>query len=64
MSILVTGAAGFIGTNLVRNLLSNGEIVIGVDNLRVGIRSAFPVDDSGGEFMDGICVEFAIGICS
>ncbi len=33
MSILVTGAAGFIGTNLVRNLLSNGEIVIGVDNL-------------------------------
>ena len=33
MSILVTGAAGFIGFHVARNLLSRGERVIGVDNL-------------------------------
>jgi UDP-glucuronate 4-epimerase len=33
MSILVTGAAGFIGFHVARNLLDRGERVIGVDNL-------------------------------
>jgi UDP-glucuronate 4-epimerase len=31
--ILVTGAAGFIGFYLTKNLLANGENVIGIDNL-------------------------------
>lgn len=31
-NILVTGAAGFIGSNLVRELLANGYYVTGVDN--------------------------------
>ena len=33
MIILVTGVAGFIGSNLARELLKKGEIVVGIDNL-------------------------------
>ncbi len=33
MIILVTGVAGFIGSNLARELLKKGETIIGIDNL-------------------------------
>ena len=36
MTYFVTGAAGFIGSNLVDRLLANGETVIGYDNLSTG----------------------------
>ena len=33
---LVTGCAGFIGSNLVKKLLENNYRIIGVDNYRTG----------------------------
>ena len=38
MRILVTGAAGFIGTHLCQRLLSDGHDVLGVDNFITGCR--------------------------
>ena len=35
-SVLVTGCAGFIGSNLVDDLLSKGKKVVGIDNLSTG----------------------------
>lgn len=37
MTTFVTGAAGFIGSNLVDRLLDDGEVVVGYDNLSTGI---------------------------
>jgi UDP-glucose 4-epimerase len=36
MKVVVTGCAGFIGSTLVDRLLSNGNIVVGIDNLSTG----------------------------
>jgi UDP-glucose 4-epimerase len=34
--VIVTGAAGFIGSHLVERLLSRGAVVVGIDNMRLG----------------------------
>ncbi|HEV8507786.1 MAG TPA: GDP-mannose 4,6-dehydratase, partial [Chitinophagaceae bacterium] len=36
MKILITGVAGFIGSNLAKRLLERGHAVIGIDNLNYG----------------------------
>jgi UDP-glucose 4-epimerase len=36
MNILITGVAGFIGSNLARHLLERGHTVTGIDNLSYG----------------------------
>ena len=36
MKVLVTGCAGFIGSNLVDRLLADGSSVVGIDNLSTG----------------------------
>ena len=41
--ILVTGAAGYIGSVLVRQLLDNGYVVRGMDNLNFGGESLLSI---------------------
>jgi nucleoside-diphosphate-sugar epimerase len=40
--IAITGAAGFIGSNLADRLLTEGHAVIGIDNLAYGLRDQVP----------------------
>lgn len=42
MTILVTGAAGFIGSHIVHELLARNEQVVALDNLATGRRDAIP----------------------
>jgi nucleoside-diphosphate-sugar epimerase len=42
MQILVTGVAGFIGSNLADRLLAEGHQVVGIDNLAYGVREQIP----------------------
>ena len=39
MKILVTGGAGFVGTNLVKRLLKEGHQVVSIDNYNTGLKS-------------------------
>ncbi|OGW44935.1 MAG: hypothetical protein A2Y66_02095 [Nitrospirae bacterium RBG_13_41_22] len=42
MKVLITGVAGFIGSNLASRLLAEGYEVLGVDNLAYGLRENVP----------------------
>ena len=42
MRVLITGCAGFIGSNLADRLLSRGHTIVGVDNLAYGLESQIP----------------------
>jgi UDP-glucose 4-epimerase len=49
--VLVTGGAGFVGSNLVRRLLREEARVTVVDDLFTGRRENLP--DSGFDFVEG-----------
>lgn len=57
MKVVVTGGAGFIGSNLGRELLSRPEIdeVVALDNLSTGFRSN--LDDSGVALVEGTILD-------
>src|SRR3989442_14741110 len=42
MRILITGVAGFVGSNLAARLVTEGHTVIGVDNLSSGVAENVP----------------------
>jgi dTDP-glucose 4,6-dehydratase len=46
MKILVTGAAGFLGSHLCDSLLNDGHFVVGVDNFFRGKKSNLPINDN------------------
>lgn len=54
-TILITGVAGFLGSNLALRFLSEGHKVVGVDNLSMGHMSnlSAAVEDSNFEFVEG-----------
>ncbi len=54
---LVTGAAGFIGAAVARNLINQGDTVVTVDNLTTGFREAIP---DGVQFIEGNCQDSKI----
>jgi UDP-glucose 4-epimerase len=55
MKCFVTGAAGFIGSNLVDHLLARGDGVIGYDNMSTGMRPFLEhaLSSSNFRFMEG-----------
>lgn len=46
MRVLITGAAGFIGSHIAERLADVGDTVMGIDNLATGREENFPHDDA------------------
>jgi len=55
LKVLVTGVAGFVGSNLADRLLASGYDVVGIDNLVYGLREQIPagVDFHAADIRDG-----------
>jgi UDP-glucose 4-epimerase len=57
LSVLVTGGAGFIGSNLVGDLLASGKEVIVLDNMDTGSKSNLNDLDGDLEVVEASCVD-------
>lgn len=64
MRILITGVAGFIGSNLAEYLLKNGYSVIGIDNLSYGVIEQVPheVEFFQVDILDGDLIKYLSNI--
>lgn len=56
MNILVTGGAGYIGSQVVKSLIKAGHQVLTFDNLQKGHKKAV----TGGEFIEGDLADFEL----
>ena len=51
MRVLVTGGAGFVGTNLIKRLLSDGHTVVSLDNYTTG-KKENEIEQKGVQYFD------------
>jgi len=50
MKVILTGVAGFVGSNLVKSLLSEGHSVIGIDNFSYGYKRNIEPYENNSQF--------------
>jgi UDP-glucose 4-epimerase len=64
--VFVTGAAGFIGSNLVDRLLADGKSVVGWDNFSTGQREFLQsaIGNSRFKLIEGDCLDLSALICA
>ena len=69
MNVLVTGGAGFVGTNLIKRLLRDGHDVVSLDNYCTGFRSNhqdgcqyFDIDITDSFDLQSVLLNIDIGI--